>query len=937
MKAKGKRLLSVLLTLCIVATLVPAMSMSAHATIDYGTGDWSNGYGWWSQDQSVYSDMRDWGCYLTAKAKMLVQAGIADSNPANFNPDVYYKWENSCGYTDSDMYSKTYYAPQYYADSVGKKMTYEGVTYENNTDKVWENIRAGKYTILRYYHPTYGSHYVFVNNGASIETGRIRVFQSGYSFRKGVGSGTQDLSYTISEILTYSADKASTASATIREGVYLLRSALDNDLVIGIQNESTNWNANVELQKYSGSSSQLFRIIRFNDCYTIVDVNSQLSLDVTNESDAAGTNIQQYYYWPEQTKAQQWYFEDAGNGYYYVRSAVGTYVDVLGGVAANGQNVQMYSFNGTDAQKWKLEDAPTAAMAEGNYFLRSALDNDLVIGIQNESTDWNANVELQKYSGSSSQLFKIRRFNDCYTIVDVNSQLSLDVTNESDAAGTNIQQYYYWPEQTKAQQWYFEDAGNGYYYIRSALGTYVDVLGGVAANGQNVQMYPFNGTDAQKWKLEDAPTIVSQRYQGSDWNEGWYEGEWSNDKPNGYGKLTYDDFDDGKFYTLDIDGTSYKALSYEGYFEDGWRAGNGVVIYEGGYREEGVFYGRWSAGKTVFEGKRWKTTDDSEGYWPLTMVAISSADSDDQLGDWVYTKEPKPSATDVVSVKLDAASLSLKKGDSAVLIVTVSPESAADKDVTWTSSNSDVAKVNSNGKVTGVASGTATITAAAGGKSASCTVTVSEKTAATELPKQASNVHFERVTIYFQDQFTDVPSDQWYTGSVADAFELGLMKGNSRDTFNPYGDVTIAEAVTMAARIHSIYSTGTENFDQSTGGAWYQSYLDYALENGIISRAYYNCDVSHKATRAQFAEIFAKSLPAEGLLAINDISDGVIPDVSSGESYAEYVYLLYRAGILTGSDSNGTFNPQTYITRAESAAIVSRMAESSNRVLFYLG
>ncbi len=790
MKAKGKRLLSVLLTLCIVATLVPAMSMSAHATIDYGTGDWSNGYGWWSQDQSVYSDMRDWGCYLTAKAKMLVQAGIADSNPANFNPDVYYKWENSCGYTDSDMYSKTYYAPQYYADSVGKKMTYEGVTYENNTDKVWENIRAGKYTILRYYHPTYGSHYVFVNNGASIETGRIRVFQSGYSFRKGVGSGTQDLSYTISEILTYSADKASTASATIREGVYLLRSALDNDLVIGIQNESTNWNANVELQKYSGSSSQLFRIIRFNDCYTIVDVNSQLSLDVTNESDAAGTNIQQYYYWPEQTKAQQWYFEDAGNGYYYVRSAVGTYVDVLGGVAANGQNVQMY---------------------------------------------------------------------------------------------------------------------------------------------------PFNGTDAQKWKLEDAPTIVSQRYQGSDWNEGWYEGEWSNDKPNGYGKLTYDDFDDGKFYTLDIDGTSYKALSYEGYFEDGWRAGNGVVIYEGGYREEGVFYGRWSAGKTVFEGKRWKTTDDSEGYWPLTMVAISSADSDDQLGDWVYTKEPKPSATDVVSVKLDAASLSLKKGDSAVLIVTVSPESAADKDVTWTSSNSDVAKVNSNGKVTGVASGTATITAAAGGKSASCTVTVSEKTAATELPKQASNVHFERVTIYFQDQFTDVPSDQWYTGSVADAFELGLMKGNSRDTFNPYGDVTIAEAVTMAARIHSIYSTGTENFDQSTGGAWYQSYLDYALENGIISRAYYNCDVSHKATRAQFAEIFAKSLPAEGLLAINDISDGVIPDVSSGESYAEYVYLLYRAGILTGSDSNGTFNPQTYITRAESAAIVSRMAESSNRVLFYLG
>lgn len=197
------------------------------------------------------------------------------------------------------------------------------------------------------------------------------------------------------------------------------------------------------------------------------------------------------------------------------------------------------------------------------------------------------------------------------------------------------------------------------------------------------------------------------------------------------------------------------------------------------------------------------------------------------------------------------------------------------------------------------------------------------------------DIHCEKQTIYFQGQFTDVAANQWFTNSVAEAFGLGLMKGNSADTFNPYGDVTLAEAITMACRIHSIYTNGTESFVQ-TGSKWYQVYLDYAYQNGIISRAYYNADVERKATRAQFAEIFAKALPDKALRPMNTIADNAIPDVSMSETYAPYVYKLYRAGILTGGDSMGTFSPGTFITRAEAAAIVSRMAESNNRKSFSL-
>ena len=95
--------------------------------------------------------------------------------------------------------------------------------------------------------------------------------------------------------------------------------------------------------------------------------------------------------------------------------------------------------------------------------------------------------------------------------------------------------------------------------------------------------------------------------------------------------------------------------------------------------------------------------------------------------------------------------------------------------------------------------------------------------------------------------------------------------------------------------------------------------------------------MSKNATRAQFAEIFANSLPEGALTSINDVEDGAIPDVPMTELCASHVYKLYRAGILAGGDARGTFSPNSYITRQECATIVARMAESNSRVSFTLG
>ena len=76
-------------------------------------------------------------------------------------------------------------------------------------------------------------------------------------------------------------------------------------------------------------------------------------------------------------------------------------------------------------------------------------------------------------------------------------------------------------------------------------------------------------------------------------------------------------------------------------------------------------------------------------------------------------------------VTLDRTELSMKVGDSPVtLVAKVTPASTSDKTVTWRSSNEKVATVDANGKVTAVGNGEATITATAGGKTATCKLSV---------------------------------------------------------------------------------------------------------------------------------------------------------------------------------------------------------------------
>ena len=175
--------------------------------------------------------------------------------------------------------------------------------------------------------------------------------------------------------------------------------------------------------------------------------------------------------------------------------------------------------------------------------------------------------------------------------------------------------------------------------------------------------------------------------------------------------------------------------------------------------------------------------------------------------------------------------------------------------------------------------------------------------------------------------FADVPEAAWYHASVKAAFEYGLVKGSTPTTYNPTGTLTVAEAIVMADRIHILYHTGEDTLVNGT--PWYQTYVDYALQNGIITEGAFD-SYTRKITRAEMADIFTRALPEKEYTVINHIAEDCPAD-AVGHKFEDSIRTLYQAGILTGNDPYGTFTPDANIVRSEAAAIVSRIVDPTLR------
>ena len=178
--------------------------------------------------------------------------------------------------------------------------------------------------------------------------------------------------------------------------------------------------------------------------------------------------------------------------------------------------------------------------------------------------------------------------------------------------------------------------------------------------------------------------------------------------------------------------------------------------------------------------------------------------------------------------------------------------------------------------------------------------------------------------------FVDVPASAWYADAVRDAWANGLIDGVNAAHFDPDGSLTVAQAIKLAAALHQRIENGTVTL--KNGSPWYRSYLEYAVEHGVIEESYLGYSaaaLNAPVQRAEFAHILYGA--AKPYAAINEIGANALPDVKTGDRYADEIYALYRAGVLNGSDRSGTFYPTSLIRRSEAAAILIRAFDEEAR------
>ena len=185
---------------------------------------------------------------------------------------------------------------------------------------------------------------------------------------------------------------------------------------------------------------------------------------------------------------------------------------------------------------------------------------------------------------------------------------------------------------------------------------------------------------------------------------------------------------------------------------------------------------------------------------------------------------------------------------------------------------------------------------------------------------------------YSEEVFSDVKTGDWFYENVTSVYEYGLMNGKGGGRFDPDGNITVAETLTIAARLHAIYTkNSTDEFTKSS--PWYQVYADYCEAEGITASLQEGLpeDLNEAASRGLFAAILASSFPESEFTEKNEVADNAIPDVDIGDEYAAEIYRLYRSGVTIGSDKKGNFYPERSIKRSEVAAIITRIVDPSLR------
>lgn len=185
--------------------------------------------------------------------------------------------------------------------------------------------------------------------------------------------------------------------------------------------------------------------------------------------------------------------------------------------------------------------------------------------------------------------------------------------------------------------------------------------------------------------------------------------------------------------------------------------------------------------------------------------------------------------------------------------------------------------------------------------------------------------------------FSDVPNAFWAHDAIMDMVDRGMFTGTSTPvngvgTFSPDSVMTRAQFIVVLTRY--LYGEQLASMQSSPGDTWYTNNYRIALEKKLLSpEELDNGDIQKPCTRQEMAMMLTRAAKQlNGETAKQLVHESRIPDYATiDEYYRDYVIQAYSMGMITGTDSKGTFSPLGVLSRAQGATVIYRLVEPATR------
>ena len=303
---------------------------------------------------------------------------------------------------------------------------------------------------------------------------------------------------------TEKVEKAADSKQPIPDGSYRIVTALDESKALDLRANKTVSGTNVQLYDITYDDTWFFDVkYQSSGYYKISVTGTSLCLDHANAEKKDGANC--WIYTDNGTNAQRFRIEDSGDGYFYIRSGVDDRcLDVDHLKTDNRTNIIFQTLNKGKNQKWKFvpEEKP---VKDGQYRIITALDGSLGLGPAGGSVAEGTRVHLNSVAEGAVPLMDIKYDSKgFYRISAANTTFYFD---EGGGGGYDSAplQFHSDDKSSVYEKWRFVDAGDGYYYIRNGKDARsIDVAGGESGyKSQNglVYLWSHHGGKNQKWAL----------------------------------------------------------------------------------------------------------------------------------------------------------------------------------------------------------------------------------------------------------------------------------------------------------------------------------------------------------------------------------------------------------------------------------------------------